>query len=290
MLWVLCVLQFMFHMAGGCAIEERIALMRIRSSLVEAKSEEVPASWGRSDDCCSWERVRCNNSTRVSGLNLHPVYRRKDPSFIKIWYGGPCVRNLNLTVFSSFHELQQLDLSWNFACLQNFDGLQGLTKLRYLNLSYNRLIENNVLESLGKLASLEVINFEQTGLSGALQNIAFRNLKNLQDLRLGFNQLSGSIPASLFELPRLQYLDLSYNVLGYNIPVSLSSDILLLIQALKLLLANNLNRMFDLIFFFGNGAILKKLGRVGKDRPTGIKLRRSLGFPDRENLRTPAPP
>jgi len=122
MLWVLCVLQFMFHMAGGCAIEERIALMRIRSSLVEAKSEEVPASWGRSDDCCSWERVRCNNSTRVSGLNLHPVYRRKDPSFIKIWYGGPCVRNLNLTVFSSFHELQQLDLSWNFACLQNFDG------------------------------------------------------------------------------------------------------------------------------------------------------------------------
>jgi len=147
-----------------------------------------------------------------------------------------------------------------------YPGLQGLTKLRYLNLSYNRLIENNVLESLGKLASLEVINFEQTGLSGALQNIAFRNLKNLQDLRLGFNQLSGSIPASLFELPRLQYLDLSYNVLGYNIPVSLSSDILLLIQALKLLLANNLNRMFDLIFFFWKRRHTKKT-RPGGERP-----------------------
>jgi len=34
----------------------------------------------------------------------------------------------------------------------------------------------------------------------------------------------------------------------------------------------------------------KKLGRMGKDRPTGINLRRSLGFPDRENLRTLAPP
>jgi hypothetical protein len=33
----------------------------------------------------------------------------------------------------------------------------------------------------------------------------------------------------------------------------------------------------------------KKLGRVGKDRPTGINLRRSLGFPDRENPRTLAP-
>ena len=119
MLWVLCVLQFMFHMAGGCVIEERIALMRIKSLLLEANSE-VLASWGHSDDCCSWERVRCNNSTRVSGLNLDYVYQRKDYRTM-LTIGGPCW-NLNLTIFSSFHELQQLDLSWNSALLQNFDG------------------------------------------------------------------------------------------------------------------------------------------------------------------------
>ena len=115
MLWILCILQFMFHMAGGCAIEERIALMCIRSLLVEANSE-VPASWGLSDDCCSWERVRCNNSTQVSGLNLDSVYQTKDRTFIPIG-GRPCGWNLNLTIFSSFHELQQLDLSLNDACL-----------------------------------------------------------------------------------------------------------------------------------------------------------------------------
>ena len=52
-----------------------------------------------------------------------------------------------------------------------YPGLEGLTKLCYLDLSGNSLVENNILESLGKLASLEVINFDETGLSGALQNI-----------------------------------------------------------------------------------------------------------------------
>lgn len=51
-----------------------------------------------------------------------------------------------------------------------FSDLQRLTKLRYLNLSGNSFIGNDILESLGKLAFLEVINFYGTNMSGVLHN------------------------------------------------------------------------------------------------------------------------
>lgn len=92
--------------------------MSIRSLLLEVNST-VPASWGQSDDCCSWERVTCYNSSRVSDLNLDSLYAPKDifePQASDCW-------NLSLTIFSSFHELQLLDLENNGACLQNFYGV-----------------------------------------------------------------------------------------------------------------------------------------------------------------------
>ncbi|KAF8692258.1 hypothetical protein HU200_039863 [Digitaria exilis] len=58
-------------MACGCVVEERTALMRIKSSMTmgpEIFPDAPPNSWGRDDNCCSWEGVTCNNSTRVSAL------------------------------------------------------------------------------------------------------------------------------------------------------------------------------------------------------------------------------
>ncbi|CAL4905464.1 unnamed protein product [Urochloa decumbens] len=240
MLWVLLVLQFMFPMAPGCVVEERIALMRIRSSLVEANSD-VPPSWGRSDDCCSWERVRCNNNTRVSDLNLDVLYIPLSNSAT-----SGCSWNMNFTMFSSFHELQLLDFSLNSACFQSFEGLQELTKLRYLNLSGNYLIGDNILESLD-LPSLEVINIELCRMSGALQSSALKNLKNLRELYLGYNQFNGSIPAFLFELPRLEYLDLSGNLLQ-GLQITSSSNLQSSLRELHLQ-SNQLNGIIPASLF-----------------------------------------
>ncbi|KAF8692259.1 hypothetical protein HU200_039864 [Digitaria exilis] len=183
MLCALCILQFVFYMASGCIVEERIALMQIKSSSLDANSLD---SWGRSDDCCSWDRVTCNSNKRVSDLSLGNFYLQgPNPENTAEcaalpWSGG--YWNLNLTIFSSFQELQVLDLFGNVACIQNFEDLQGLTKLRYLNLGENTLIGNNILESLGKLAYLEVINIEMSSLSGVLQNIEYDRFQNFHEL------------------------------------------------------------------------------------------------------------
>ncbi|KAJ1273149.1 hypothetical protein BS78_06G258300 [Paspalum vaginatum] len=241
----------MFYLTCGCVAEERLALMHLRSSLMEVTSD-VLDSWGQSHDCCSWERVTCNNHTaRVSALELFGLHDSES----ECW-------NLNLTIFSQFHELEQLDLGVNSACLQNFDALEGLPKLQDLDLYGNRFSGNDdIMASLGKLTSLQVLSLDETNLSGPLQNIAFSNLKKLRTLILASNQLNGSIPSSLFELPHLEILDLSGNFLQGHIPISSSSSILTSLKSLKLS-ANNLNGTFD-FFWLRNCTMLKIIDLSG---------------------------
>ena len=127
LLLVLCVVHSMLPSSSTCLREERAALMDISSWFMSAHSE-VPTSWGHGDDCCSWERITCDNSTRrILRLDLHPIYQQIpihnsdgstsfEPMEAACW-------NLNLAIFSSFRELHLLDFSANFACLQNFDGM-----------------------------------------------------------------------------------------------------------------------------------------------------------------------
>ncbi|BAS91325.1 Os04g0648400 [Oryza sativa Japonica Group] len=216
--------------------------MDIRASLIQANSTLVPRSWGQTEDCCSWERVRCDSSKRrVYQLNLSSMSIADD--FFS-W-------ELNITVFSAFRDLQFLDLSQNKLISPSFDAFENLTNLQELNLSSNKF-EGSIPKSLFSLPHLkvldlcgndfikggfpvppepvllEVVNLCNTAMNGTLPASAFENLRNLRALNLSkmdwsFNKFHGGLPASLFSLPHLKVLDLSGNFFEGGIPINSSS-------------------------------------------------------------------
>ncbi|KAF7006129.1 hypothetical protein CFC21_021194 [Triticum aestivum] len=285
LLLVLCVVHSMLPSSSTCLREERAALMDISSWFMTAKSE-VPSWWGHGEDCCSWERITCDNSTRrILRLDLHPIYQQipihnSDGSTLFQPMEAACW-NLNLAIFSSFRELQLLDFSANFACLQNFDGLQGLSKLKYLNLSDNSFI-GDISGFVNKMVSLEVINLNRNNMSGVLQNTGLNNLQNLRELHMRSNQLSGSLPASIFGLPRLEYLDLSENLFEGHIPINSSWKCSSLLQTLRLS-KNKLGGKFD-FFWLRN---CTKLKQIDLSRNTNLLVQVKMhGWVPKFELRT----
>ncbi|CAL5029692.1 unnamed protein product [Urochloa decumbens] len=203
-LW-LCALPLVFVVplvSDACFTEERIALLQISDSLRGMST----MGWLDTDDCCSWESVTCSNDTRrVSSLQLSLNGVPPEPE------SDPCSVKLNSTVFSAFPELQFLDFSMNHVLFQGSDGLVGLSKLRHLDLSYN-CFDASFMESLGKLVPLEVLHLESTAMVGALPASVFENFRDMKDLDLSNNQLTGNLPASLFTLPRIEHLNVSRNL------------------------------------------------------------------------------
>lgn len=158
--------------------------------------------------------MKCNNRTqRVSHLDLSSVYVTMD---------GDDRGYLNSTVLSVFHELQYLDLSNNSPCSLSLEGLLGLAKLRYLDISGN-MWGVGFPEFVGEIVSLEVLALNYNNMTGGLPGSAVKNLRNLRQLNMSWNRFDGNLPESLFSLPHLKILDLSRNNFGGHIPISSSS-------------------------------------------------------------------
>ena len=75
---------------------------------------------------------------------------------------------------------------------------------------------------MGNLSNLENLHLGSNQLSGTIP-VELGNLSNLRSLFLSWNQLSGTIPVELGNLPNLTYLYLEGNQLSGEIPTELGN-------------------------------------------------------------------
>ncbi|TYI91976.1 hypothetical protein E1A91_D02G033700v1 [Gossypium mustelinum] len=244
----------------ACLEHERIALLHLKPFFNYRNQLQ---SWVevKGSDCCKWERVECNTTTRrLIQLSLNSTKWEDNMEYVmdnrnlNAWY-------LNASMFLPFEELKRLYLSGNVigGSLENegFGKLSStLSNLEILNLSENYL-NDSILLSLSELSSLRYLdlsinkfegsshlrgfqllsrlnNLETLDLSGnSLKNtILFhmRNISSLKTLRLSANQLKGRLDhihdGTQWRLTNLEELDLSGNLFRNNtisFPQGLSS-------------------------------------------------------------------
>ncbi|CAA6670456.1 unnamed protein product [Spirodela intermedia] len=240
--WLVLVVVLLLNVgcppSDGCLLRERTALLELRSSQESVKDgsySKLLSSWTQgAGDCCSWPLVNCSDeSGRVTRLHLANL--GGDPDLANPWY-------LNFSVFSSFTELEHLDLSDNRIIGSMAAAISDLTsvkKLSVLDLSFNKLegkvpcsirflngltkldLSRNDLgdlpDCLGELRKLEILNLRYNNLRGGIQTFV-GNLSNLHALDLTGNGLQVGMPYVLGHLKKLRILNLSGNQLDKGIP------------------------------------------------------------------------
>ncbi|TYG78136.1 hypothetical protein ES288_D02G033700v1 [Gossypium darwinii] len=227
----------------ACLEHERIALLHLKPFF---NYDNQLQSWVevKGSDCCKWERVECNTTTRrliQLSLNSTRWYDNMgyymDNRNLNAWY-------LNASMFLPFEELKSLYLSGNAiggnlenegfgklsSTLSNLEildlrenylndsillSLSELSSLRYLDLSYNRFERSSHprgFQWLSRLTKLETLDISGNSLKNSIL-LHMRNLSSLKTLSLSGNQLGGKLLhiQELNHLANLKYLDLSGN-------------------------------------------------------------------------------
>ncbi|GMI92990.1 receptor like protein 13 [Hibiscus trionum] len=214
--------------SDGCWDEERTAILQLRPFLLYGGFNWTEE---RVSDCCQWEFVECNITTRrVTRLALQDAISS----------------NLfNASLFLPFEELMSLDLSGNglVGCVTNegFGKLSKLIHLENLDLTSNNFNDsilpslskisslkslslggnydlltgsnhsNAHLKWLSKLSSLETLDLSLTNMKNNLL-LHLGGLSSLTTLLLGGNNLEGTLHLQdMHSLTNLKKLDLNGN-------------------------------------------------------------------------------
>ncbi|KAG5569523.1 hypothetical protein H5410_059289 [Solanum commersonii] len=181
-------------------------------------------SWNESRDCCIWNGVTCDMLTgHVIALDL---------SCSQLW--GSIHPNSSLFQLHHLHTLNLAYNNFNYSSIPHNIG--QLTNLRHLNLSvsgfdgqipteisylsnlvsldlsgYELQLDERTFETmLHNFTNLELLSLSQVNITSP---IPMNMSSSLRYVDLGFTNLRGVLPESLFLLPNLEKLKLGVNLL-----------------------------------------------------------------------------
>ncbi|TYH82255.1 hypothetical protein ES332_D02G046700v1 [Gossypium tomentosum] len=206
---------------NACLEHERTALLRLKPFFNYGNQLQ---SWVevKGSDCCKWERVECNTTTRrLIQLSLNSTKWEDNMEYdmdnrnLNAWY-------LNASMFLPFEELKSLYLSGNAigGNLENegFGKLAStLSNLEILDLSENYL-NDSILLSLSELSSLWYLDLSDNKFERSSHLRGLNNLTNLKYLDLSGNNIESisNQDGTQLSLTNLEELDLSDNLFRNN--------------------------------------------------------------------------
>ncbi|MFS7989023.1 putative protein kinase RLK-Pelle-LRR-IX family [Helianthus anomalus] len=163
----------------------------------------TPSSWSTNTDFCKWDGITCDNSNRVTAINLpsksltgslpsdlNNLSQLKTLAVQRNSIGGVLPTLANLTL------LEQVILdSNNFTAIPT-DFFTGLTNLQSFSITDNPDMSSwTIPENLNQNTNLQSFQAGNANIMGGIPDI-FDKFPNLQNLRLSYNNITGGLPVS----------------------------------------------------------------------------------------------
>ncbi|KAK4607817.1 hypothetical protein RGQ29_001577 [Quercus rubra] len=205
-----------------------LSLNSYASSHFPCGSNSYPktGSWKEDKDCCTWDGVVCDNSTRhVIALDLTCSWLYGSFPSNSTLFLLRHLRSLNLAgndfdgslispEFGKFQSLTHLNLSHSGFTGEIPYEISQLSSLVSLDLSYNDLLIKTPVwkRVIGNLTQLRELVLDWTDMSSITPNSSMMNLSSsFTTLRLRECHLQGTFDINVFRLPCIQTLDLGFN-------------------------------------------------------------------------------
>ncbi|CAA3010344.1 receptor-like kinase TMK4 [Olea europaea subsp. europaea] len=171
---------------------------------------------------CKWQGVDCDSSGKISSIslpsmsltgqipsNLNQLSNLKSLHLQNNFLSGP------LPSLSNLASLQDVNLDGNNFSSVPRDFLSGLTSLQTFSINNNSNLPPWIIpETLKDSTSLVSFNAGKANLVGQIPDI-FGSFPSLQNLRLSYNNLTGSLPLS-FSNSGIQNLLLNNQMMGLS--------------------------------------------------------------------------